>query len=71
VPQLPEGCVLAITSKVISPVREAGRLARHHNEGGSRRTGERLASPEANAYGFHFTIAKDTLMPSAGIDESS
>ncbi len=71
VPTISEGSVLVITSKVVSlcenrvvPMREV--------------TKEQLVNQEADKYvaaigahGFHFTITKNTLIPSAGIDESN
>lgn len=68
---LPEGSILAITSKVVS-------LCENRVVPLGAATKEQLVIKESEryvqaigVYGFHFTITKNTLIPSAGIDESN
>jgi putative folate metabolism gamma-glutamate ligase len=70
-PQLADGSVIAVTSKVVSlcegstvPIASTDK--------------ERLIEQESDyfteplgKYGFHFTITSNTLIPAAGIDESN
>ena len=68
---LSEGSIVAITSKVVS-------LCENRVVPLGAATKEQLVIKESDryvgaigAYGFHFTITKNTLIPSAGIDESN
>lgn len=71
VDNIEEGSILAITSKVVSlcerrtiPFGKAEKetLVQQYSH---------LYTQNTNAYGFHFTITRNTLIPAAGIDESN
>lgn len=72
VPQVPEKSVIAITSKIVSLCEGSVAAVATHNK-------DRLIEGEAdyylpkefNKYGFHFSITNNTMIASAGIDESN
>jgi F420-0:gamma-glutamyl ligase len=70
--ELADGSVVAITSKVaaicenrVVPIEAADKQTLIEQES------EYFLSPDLNKYGFSFTISHGTLIPVAGIDESS
>ena len=69
---LTEGSVVAITSKIVSICE--GRMIKIgsvNKEELVKREAEYFLSPKENKYGFSLTIKKNTLIPTAGIDESN
>lgn len=69
--EIPEGSILAITSKIVSicedrvtEVDETGKLQLIYDNADQ-------VARVASKYGFHYTITDQTLIPSAGIDESN
>ncbi|MGH7195522.1 MAG: coenzyme F420-0:L-glutamate ligase [Candidatus Saccharimonadales bacterium] len=70
--QLPQGSVLAITSKVVS-LCEGGVVpfGEIDKERLAIRESDKHLPKELNKYGYYFTIKNDTLIPMAGIDESN
>lgn len=66
-----EGSILAITSKVVSLCEgRAVPIGSVSKEQLIVEEAQKYAEP-LGAYGFHFTITNNTLIPSAGIDESN
>ena len=71
---MPENSVLAITSKIVSlcegrvvPITDDESV----KESLVRQEAAYYLSPEEHKYGISFTITNDTLIPTAGIDESN
>lgn len=71
VPDLADGTVVAVASKVVSLCenRVVATNAATKLELVARESDKYLAI--ANDYGFHFSITRGTLIPAAGIDESN
>jgi len=71
IPSLSEGSILVITSKIVSLCENrVVPLGTTTKEQLMIQEADRYV-PTAGLYGFHFTITKNTLIPSAGIDESN
>ena len=69
---MPECAVLAVTSKLVSLCEN--RIlptAGNSREELIKREASLYLPSELSKYGYHFTITKDTLIASAGIDESN
>lgn len=71
-PEIREGSVLAVTSKIVSICE--GRIRKVENEAGKDEIVKKEADlylNEKNPYGFYLTIKEGILIPNAGIDESN
>lgn len=67
-----EGSVLAITSKIVSLCE--GRvlpIAGNDRDELIKQEADYYLPPQYSKYGHHFTVVKDTIVGSAGIDESN
>ena len=71
VPVMPPGSVLAITSKVVSLCENAVAPADAGKEDLIQADADYYLPGEHSKYGIRFTITRDTLIPSSGIDESN
>jgi len=71
-PTIAEGSIIAVTSKIVS-ICEGNVLAYADadKEELIERESDRYLPATLSAYGFHFTITNNTLIPMAGIDESN
>ncbi len=71
VTELKEDSILAITSKVVSLCENRVKsMALYDKESLVKQESDQFTNA-IGTYGFHFTITKNTLIPSAGIDESN
>lgn len=70
--QLTEKSVLVITSKIVAlcegNIADPQQISRDDL---IRRESQYFISPEKSQYGYHFTVTNNTLIASAGIDESN
>lgn len=66
-----DGSILAVTSKVVSLCENRVVSLSSNNKRDLVKQESQFFLAETDDYGFHFTITKDTLIPSAGIDESN
>lgn len=71
VPVMPPGSVLAITSKIVSLCENAVAPAEAGKEDLIQADADYYLPGEHSKYGIRFTITRDTLIPSSGIDESN
>lgn len=69
-PELPNGSVVAIASKVVSLCENRVAPANRSKDQLIREESARYL-PAAEPYDFRFTITRGTLIPAAGIDESN
>jgi len=70
-PDLPEGCVVAIATKIVSLCEGRVVAAEGADKDELIRQEARWYLPRAGAYHVSFTITRGKLIPTAGIDESN
>jgi len=69
--ELKENSILAITSKVVSLCENRVKsMALYDKKDLVKQESDQFTNP-IGSFGFHFTITKNNLIPSAGIDESN
>lgn len=71
IPTLPEGAIVAITSKIISVCQNRIVDKNENKYDLINREADAVLEAEDNPYGIYLTIKNNILIPSAGIDESN